>query len=104
MPDEGFLSKNTDLQFSYHSDTSRLIALLGFSVYFFGWRSFIKYLPYYCTANNHLIYRGGHKSLYPVQLLLFELGKVIYGHPCISMILIKLLDYLQEPLLRICML
>ena len=29
------------------------------------------------------MYRGGHKSLYPVQLLLFELGKVTYGHPCI---------------------
>ena len=28
-------------------------------------------------------YRGGHKSLYPVQIIIIELGKVTYGHPCI---------------------
>ena len=34
-------------------------------------------------VSQHL-YRGGHKSLYPVQVIIIELGKVTYGHPCIS--------------------
>ena len=35
------------------------------------------------NLNRKAMYRGGHKSLYRVQLLLFELGKVTYGHPLI---------------------
>ena len=34
-------------------------------------------------SKRNFIYRGGHKSLYPVQIIIIELGKVTYGHPCI---------------------
>ena len=58
-----------------------------------------------CDTAQLVIYRGGRKSLYPVQIIIIELGKVTYGHPCIfkalrrTLILVKnLLPSINERL------